>query len=113
MMWTALALWPNLALAEGWQDLTGTQITEALAARVVEYDDGGTQNFFADGRTLFEVDAGESWGKWRVEGDLYCSVWPPNELWECYSVSRETAGLGLRFTAKDGEVSAGHYIDLQ
>lgn len=112
MIVTVLALVPNLAQAGDWQVVQGADIALALAARVVGYEDGSAQNFFADGRTLYEVKGGESWGKWRVEGDTYCSVWPPSEHWECYGVEKEVAGIGIRFVAKDGALTIGKYVDL-
>ena len=97
--------------AADWQDLTGPEIATALGARVLQYKDGAMQNFFADGRSLYEAGAGESWGRWRVTGDQYCSVWPPSETWVCYDVQR--LGLEIRFTGHSGDPVVGHYIDLQ
>lgn len=98
------------ALAEDWRTLDGPGITAALTARVLQYQDGSTQNFFQDGRTLYEAGAGESWGKWWVEGDEYCSTWPPSDVAACYRV--EAQGLDVRFTGKGGDVSVGRYVDL-
>lgn len=96
---------------EGWQPLSGPQITAALAARHLVYDGGATQQFDQDGSTTY--DAGSpSLGRWRVEGDRYCSVWPPSDLWACYAVDRSADGLDLRFTAGDGSSSVGRYDDL-
>lgn len=98
------------ALAEGWHALDGAGITAALSARVLQYEDGSTQNFFTDGRTLYQAGAGESWGKWWVEGGQYCSTWPPSDVPACYRV--EAQGLDVRFTGKGGDVSVGRYVDL-
>lgn len=98
------------ARAEDWRVLDSTGITAALAARVLQYEDGSTQNFFQDGRTLFEAGDGEAWGKWWVEGDRYCSVWPPSDVAACYGV--ELRGLDVRFTGEGGEESLGRYVDL-
>lgn len=98
------------ALAEDWKALDGPGITAALSARVLQYEDGSTQNFFTDGRTLYEAGGGESWGKWWVEGDQYCSTWPPSDVPACYGV--EAQGLEVRFTSKGGDVSLGRYVDL-
>jgi hypothetical protein len=101
------ALWPGIALAEGWERLDGPGITAALAARVLGYPDGTLQDFFADGRTLY----GESWGQWEVRGDRYCSVWPPSDRWACHGVDR--SGLDIRFTDDAGATTVGRYVDLQ
>jgi hypothetical protein len=98
------------AFAEDWRLLDDAGITAALSARVVQYQDGATQNFFTDGRTLYEVKTGESWGKWWVGGGQYCSTWPPSETRSCYTV--EMQGLAIRFTGAGGDRSIGRYVDL-
>jgi hypothetical protein len=98
------------AFAEDWRRLDGAGITAALSARVLAYEDGATQNFFQDGRTLYAAGAGESWGKWWVAGDEYCSTWPPSDVPACYTV--DASGLDIRFTGASGDFSLGRYIDL-
>lgn len=98
------------ALASDWRVLDDAGITAALAARVLQYEDGSTQNFFQDGRTLYEAGGGEAWGKWWVDGGQYCSTWPPSDVPACYGV--EAQGLNVRFTSKGGAVSVGRYQDL-
>jgi hypothetical protein len=98
------------ALAGDWTLLDDAGITAALSARVLGYEDGSTQNFFTDGRTLYEAGAGESWGKWWVSGGKYCSTWPPSDVAACYTV--EAQGLDVRFTGTGGDVSVGSYVDL-
>jgi hypothetical protein len=104
-LWAGLGLTP--ALAEGWERLDGPAITAALAARVLGYPDGTLQDFFADGRTLY----GESFGRWEVRDDRFCSLWPPSDRWTCFDVDRQR--LDIRFTADDGTVTIGRYVDLQ
>jgi hypothetical protein len=103
-------VWPLAAAAQDWQVLGGPEIGAALSARVLQYEDGTTQNFFSDGRTLFEAGAGESWGKWWATETQYCSTWPPNETPSCYDV--EASGLDIRFTGSRGDVTTGRYVDL-
>jgi hypothetical protein len=107
MLWLCLAI---PALAEDWRRLDDAGISAALSARVLQYEDGSTQNFFPDGRTLFAAGAGESWGKWWVDGEQYCSTWPPSDVAACYGVDAQ--GLDVRFTSKGGDVSVGRYVDL-
>lgn len=97
-------------LAEDWAVMDDAGIIAALAARVLHYEDGSTQNFFQDGRTLHEAGEGASWGKWWVEGGQYCSTWPPSDVAGCYGV--EARGLEVRFTSPGGDVSVGRYVDL-
>ncbi len=89
--------------------ITGSQITEALTARVLGYAEGQTQTFFADGRTSYEGDRAE-WGRWQVQGDQYCSQWPPSDRWTCYGITRDGGSVG--FVSADGSVTYGRYIDL-
>jgi hypothetical protein len=104
----ALALLPTLAAAEDWQVLDGAAITAALTARTLVYDGGATQTFNADGSTLYT--AGEpSTGGWRVEGNQYCSVWPPSDRWDCYDIARSADGLDIRFKAAGGSETVGRY----
>lgn len=97
------------ALAEGWKPLTGAGITAALSGQALEYADGTTQNFFADGRTLYRAGAGESWGKWWVADDLYCSTWPPSQTPACFVVKTEADAI--RFIGSDGSETLGHTVD--
>lgn len=97
-------------LAEDWHRLDRDGITTALSARVVQYEDGATQNFYTDGRTLYEVGDGASWGTWWVEAGLYCSTWPPSAAKTCYAV--EARDLDIRFVSAGGSVTVGRYIDL-
>jgi hypothetical protein len=111
MRLTALALLlATPALAEDWRVLDDAGITEALAGRVLQYEGGSMQNFFPDGRTLYEVQGSESWGKWWVAGGQYCSTWPPSDVPACYGV--EVLRLDVRFTSKAGGVSVGRYVEL-
>lgn len=46
------------------------------------------QYFDAAGATI-HVAGGEprSQGRWRLQGDKYCSQWPPQVGWACYAVT--------------------------
>lgn len=96
--------------AEGWRPLDSAGIKAALAARVLGYPDGATQDLFQDGRTLYLVGDRASWGRWWVEDDRYCSSWPPSDVAACYLIAVQ--GLDVRFTGSDGSVTVGRYQDL-
>jgi hypothetical protein len=98
---------PAPVQADGWTRLDGEGISNALTSRVLGYPDGTLQDFFSDGRTLYS----ESFGRWEVRGDRYCSLWPPSERWACYVVDRN--GLDIRFTDDSGSETVGRYVDLQ
>jgi len=102
----AVLVLPVAAAAADWRKLDGPEITAALSARVLGYPDGTLQDFFADGRTL----SGSSFGRWKVDSNRYCSIWPPSDIWTCYAVDAD--GLDIRFTAPDGTQSIGRYVDL-
>ncbi len=100
----------NPAFADEWQKLDGEGVKFALSARVLQYENA-MQNFFKDGRTLYE-SPGVSWGRWQVVDDRYCSNWPPSGAWVCYDLERHERGQELRFTGPSGDITVGRYIDL-
>jgi len=102
----ALAL-PAPAVAGDWQAMSGAEIRDALSGATVIYpgEQPARQVFHESGRTLY--DAGRpDWGTWRVEGDRYCSQWPPAPQWACYEMTSDGAG-GVRFISEGGAVSEG------
>jgi hypothetical protein len=44
------------------------------------------QIFLKGGITHFIVDGDAQTGMWKVEGDKYCSAWPPSKNWDCYDI---------------------------
>lgn len=100
------------AASSEWQRLMGEQVRLALTSRTLAYgNSGATQDFKPSGRTLY--DAGKpSWGYWRVQGDQYCSQWPPQGLWSCDDLFVSKNARELKFVGENGGVSVGRYIDL-
>ncbi|MGL4238866.1 hypothetical protein [Tabrizicola sp.] len=100
------------ALAEDWRLLDDAGITAALTARVLRYEDGAEQNFFDDGRTLYQAGAGESWGKWWVADGKYCEAWIRADSFACYAV--EAKGLDILFVGPGLllDKRGGRYVDL-
>lgn len=68
--------------------LVGLEI-RALLPTIIVRGNGTSQSFSASGETTYSDHGRDSRGRWSVEGDLYCSVWPPNESKACYAVSVE------------------------
>jgi hypothetical protein len=101
-----LAALPGMTLADGWRTLAGGEIPAALSDRELVYADGTRQTFRPGGETYYA----DTTGHWRVEGDQYCSVWPPSDRWTCYGV--EVSGADVRFKAADGSATQGRYDDL-
>lgn len=83
-------------------------IRTALEGRTLQYENA-TQEFRASGRTLYTYGGQDSWGYWRVEGDQYCSQWPPSDLWACYSIA--ISGETIRFIGEGDDVTVGIYVD--
>jgi hypothetical protein len=47
------------------------------------------EQVFQKSGVTFTVDMetkAQSQGFWRIEGNKYCSKWPPSEHWSCYDV---------------------------
>jgi hypothetical protein len=59
------------------------------------------QIFQKNGATFYNAGGSQSQGSWKVEGDQYCSVWPPNPTWACYDVARD--GDRVTFISKSGK----------
>jgi hypothetical protein len=112
-VFAGLILIAGSALAgDGWTRLTGPEVAQALSARSVIYEDGSSQDFRVDGGTTYTKDS-PTLGHWRVQGEDYCSVWPPSDRWVCYGVDRSADGLDIRFVAADGGATTARYNDLQ
>ena len=102
----ALVLTGSAALA-GDAKLDAGSVTVLLTGRTLTYDDGSRQVFKADGDTVYD-NGRPSTGRWTVQGDRYCSVWPPSDHWACYDVTQGDAGIG--FVAEDGSVTLGQLM---
>ena len=62
------------------------QDIEALLPTVILEGDQTRQIFSAAGATTYTVQGRDTYGSWRVDGDRYCSQWPPAREWSCYRV---------------------------
>lgn len=95
LLCAAAAAGPALA----WEKMAAAE----LAGRSVTYD-AARQSFAADGATIYTAQK-PSAGRWRDEGGLYCSTWPPSDSWACYVLERD--GDRVRFVAEDGSATEG------
>jgi hypothetical protein len=89
--------------------LSGAEIETALDGRKLQYE-GAHQTFFASGRTEYN-NGRPAWGYWRIQGDQYCSQWPPADGWECYDVELSADGTVVAFVAGTGHRSEGRYVE--
>ncbi len=97
------------AYAQEWSKLTGAQIEEALDDTKLRYT-LSEQVFYASGRTLYD-NGRPSWGYWRVQGDQYCSQWPPADGWACYDMDRHSGDGRLRFVSETGAMTEGSIVE--
>lgn len=84
--------------------LKAAEISTLLTDIVLQGESNGqpaNQIFQKSGATFYNAGGSQSQGTWKVEGDQYCSVWPPNPSWACYDVARD--GDRVTFIAKSGK----------
>jgi hypothetical protein len=84
--------------------LSGAEIILALSdVKLAAHDHGKniSQIFQKAGVTLYIVDGQQSQGFWRVDGDKYCSQWPPHEQWDCYEMTQN--GKTIAFISSTGK----------
>ena len=89
----ALALSPGAIAAE--RPLTGPEITVLLSGNTAlgKTDRGPWKQYFdTAGGTAYASGTGVSRGAWAVQGNKFCSQWPPNEAWVCYAVTGDLEG---------------------
>lgn len=92
----------SAALATG-RELAGAEITAVLSDQIfvgADPADDIEQIFQKSGLTLYSANGAQSQGTWKVDGNKYCSVWPPSEHWSCYAVVQE--GEVITFVSTSG-----------
>ena len=95
----ALAFGSASGLAEE-KKLSGDDILTALSDQVLAGKEGVSQIFQKSGVTYYSENGSQSQGLWKVQGDKYCSQWPPSQAWPCYDVLRD--GLKIVFVSGSG-----------
>ncbi|WP_343559978.1 hypothetical protein [Kiloniella sp. b19] len=89
--------------------LSGQAIQELLTGNTASNRPGDSfvhQTFEASGRTVYrQGERPTEIGKWRVEGDQYCSQWPPFGGWSCYRMTSEPFG-----TLKTGDTIRATFV---
>ena len=65
--------------------LSGEEIA-ALLPTIIALSPQSRQTFSAAGPTTYTDRGRDTFGSWRVQGDKYCSEWPPAGGWSCYAV---------------------------
>jgi hypothetical protein len=107
LMALALVATPASSEEGPWAPMSGPEITQALTDRTLQYENAW-QDFRPSGRTLYNAGR-DSWGYWAVRDDQYCSLWPPSDLWACYTMTQR--GDALRFIGEAGDITEATYRD--
>jgi hypothetical protein len=79
--------------------LTGAEMQAILYDKIL-YGKDVEQIFQKSGATFYSAGGSQSQGNWKIEGEKYCSQWPPNEAWACYDITQD--GDRITFISKDG-----------
>ena len=66
-------------------EISGEIITSLLPT-IIAFGENSRQSFTKTGATTYLENGRNSYGRWRVQNNLYCSHWPPSEMWVCYRV---------------------------
>ncbi len=80
--------------------LSGAEISAALTDVSLYAGETTEQIFLTGGKTAYIEGGSVSHGAWKVDGDQYCSVWPPSPVWACYDVTLE--GAVITFISQGG-----------
>lgn len=98
----------SLALSEP-RTLTNDEIA-GLLPKIIAIGDDTRQTFSAAGATTYQVGGRETYGTWRVDGDKYCSQWPPVRSWTCYLVVTDPTEQTLIWIDGQGHRTANKMI---
>jgi hypothetical protein len=85
--------------------VSAVDMSVALTAAALEFEDGCTQVFTADGRTTFVKGGRSSEGEWSILGDgAFCSFWPADHraLFTVRWRVDATGPIGVSFTDDAG-----------
>jgi hypothetical protein len=79
--------------------LSGAEMQSILNDKIL-YGKDAEQIFQKSGVTFYSAGGNQSQGYWKIDGEKYCSQWPPNEAWACYDITQD--GNKITFVSKDG-----------
>jgi MOSC domain-containing protein YiiM len=79
------------------------QMPAALTAGRFQFDDSAWQQFTPDGQTTYSEHGRTTQGTWYVDGQSFCSFWPPSYT-GCYD---------LTWLVEAGEATGVRFIDRQ
>ena len=79
--------------------LSGVEMQTILNDKIL-YGKDTEQIFQKSGVTFYSSGGNQSQGNWKIDGEKYCSQWPPNQSWACYDIMQD--GNKITFISKDG-----------
>ena len=80
--------------------LSGAEMQSVLSDKIL-YAKGNEQIFQKSGVTFYASGGNQSQGNWKIDGEKYCSQWPPNQAWACYGMTQDDNKI--TFISKDGD----------
>jgi hypothetical protein len=80
--------------------LSGAEMQTILNDKIL-YGKDTEQIFQKFGVTFYSAGGNQSQGNWKIDGEKYCSQWPPNQAWACYDIMQD--GNKITFISKDGD----------
>ena len=92
--------------------LTGKEVSDLLP-KIIANGQNYSQTFTKNGLTTYVYDGRPSEGRWMVQGDQYCSTWPPNNIVECYDVTADTEQQTITWIGPKNSISKATYKILE
>jgi hypothetical protein len=100
------------AAGQVWEQLSGEDLHDAFESHVLEYDDGATQRFEKNGRTVYhKPSAIDLSGFWWVDSNLMCFVLEPGNPGRCFKVHEDNRGVQLKLEPEGGGTLKLRYRD--
>ena len=96
----SLALFMTSGASVAELKLSGAEMQAMLSDKIL-YAKDVEQIFQKSGTTFYSSGGGQSQGNWKIDGEKYCSQWPPNQAWACYDMTQN--GNKVAFISKDGQ----------
>ena len=82
--------------------LSGVEIAKLLPTVIATGTDT-RQTFSKAGATTYTFKGRDSYGTWRVQGEQYCSQWPPTAGWDCYTVLADEDAESIVWVGHSGD----------
>jgi len=83
------------------KELSGEELTKLLP-KIIATGKNSRQTFTKTGATTYWDNSRETFGRWRVQNNHYCSQWPPSDAWACYRVLTDSSQKSLVWVGMSG-----------